>query len=132
MIWISNRYDIDHAYLSTSVSSFDKDLIFSWNNTPVRLPHFYNNNTTFKSFFWVREKCLSLRFLLKSTTRSFVLLSLSCIRYRTYVCIYPCAAFPLKKFVLKVLDPWGCISLSWHYFEIIKRVVPCVMFYFCD
>ena len=49
-----------------------------------------------KASFEYGKKCLSLRFLLKSTTRSFVLLSLSCIRYRTYVCIYPCAAFPPK------------------------------------
>ena len=39
--------------------------------------------------------------------------------------------FP-QKFLLKVLDPWGCTFLSWHYFEIIKRVVLCVMMSFCD
>ena len=87
MIWISNRYDIDHAYLSTSVSSFDKDLIFSWNNTPVRLPHFYNNNTTFKSFFWVREKMFILTFSFEKHNK-ILRLTFSFMHKISYICMH--------------------------------------------
>ena len=87
MIWISNRYDIDHAYLSASISSFNKDLIFSWNNTPVRLPHFYNNNTTFKSFFWVREKMFILTFSFEKHNK-ILRLTFSFMHKISYICMH--------------------------------------------